>query len=129
MAKPPTLLFVALVLCAIALVACSSSSEEEVEKTMVFDLSIEGGELAIEDGSIRIRQGGDGSLRADSDEHGIVRLHGYDIEQEVGPDGSADIEVVADTTGRSSITFHPGGGGGVDSQKEINLGALEVRPR
>ena len=129
MAKPPTLLFATLVLCAIALVACSSSSEEEIEKTIVFDLSIEGGELDIEDGIIRVRQGDNIILRVDSDEQGILHLHGYDIEQEVGPDGSADIEVVADTTGRSSITFHPGGGGGVDSQKEINLGALEVRPR
>ena len=128
MAKLPerlSLLLVALVLCAIVLAACSSSSEEEAAKAIVFELNIVGGELSIEPGIIRVEQGDDVILRIDADEQGILHLHGYEIEKEVGPGGSIDIEIVADTTGRSSITFHPGG----SDQKEVNLGALEVRPR
>ncbi len=132
MAKLPkslSLLLASLVLCATALVACSSNSEEEAEKATVFNLTIEDGELNIESGLIRAEQGDDIILRVDADEKGVLHLHGYDIFREIGPGGSIEIEIVADTIGRSSITFHPGDGDDVDDQKEINLGALEVRPR
>ena len=59
MAKLPkrlSFLFASLVLCATALVACSSNSEEEAEKATVFNLKIEDGELNIESGLIRAEQ-------------------------------------------------------------------------
>jgi len=132
MAKLPkrlSLLLVSLVLCATTLVACSSNSEEETEKATVFKLTIEDGELNIESGLIRAEQGDDIILRVDADEKGVLHLHGYEIFREVGPGESTDIELVADDIGRSSITFHPVRGDDADDQKEINLGALEVRPR
>ena len=132
MAKLPkrlSLLLVSLVLCATTLVACSNNSEEETEKATVFNLKIVDGELNIESGLIRAKQGDGIILRVDAYEKGVLHLHGYEIFREVGPGESTDIELVADDIGRSSITFHPVGGDDVDGQKEINLGALEVRPR
>ena len=134
MAKLPKGLFfllAALVLSVTMLVACSSNSEEEDEKATVFDLKMEGGKLNIEDGIIRARQGDNIILRIDADEQGILHLHGYDIFTEVGPGKPTDIEITADATGRFSLTFRPGSRDdvGQDNQNEINLGALEVRPR
>ena len=90
MAKLPkslSLLLASLVLCATALVACSSNSEEEAENATVFNLTIEDGELNIESGLIRAEQGDDIILRVNADEKGVLHLHGYDIFREIGPDG------------------------------------------
>ena len=49
-----------------------------------------------------------------------LHLHGYDVEQEVGPGQKANLRFRADLTGRFEIEDH-------ESEKE--LGVLQVRPR
>jgi hypothetical protein len=59
-------------------------------------------------------------LRVSSDRPMELHLHGYDVEQEVGPGQKASLRFRADLTGRFEIEDH-------GSERE--LGVLQVRPR
>jgi plastocyanin len=87
------------------LAACSSTAEPQDRQ---FDLTIEHGAIELESGVITVTQGDNVSMNFSSDEDGLVHLHGYDIEQSVGPEGTLTIEFVADATGRYNFTFHKG---------------------
>ena len=60
------------------------------------------------------------TLRVSSDRPMELHLHGYDVEQEVGPGQKASLRFRADLTGRFEIEDHGA---------ERELGVLQVRPR
>lgn len=138
----PRAAFLLLVPIAIAIFgACGGGSGPENRE---FDLQIEDRKLDLDPVTIRVNQGDTVTLRIDSDEEGSVHLHGYDIKEEVVPGDTATMTLVANATGRFSMTFHPGGAerdeegveshegedvGHVEEEGEIPVGALEVHPR
>lgn len=83
-----------------------------------FDLSIEGGEMSPSD--ISANEGDQVTLRLTSDKPMEFHMHGYDLEREIEPGKTAELEFKADLTGRFEIEDH---------ETEEELGVLEVRPR
>jgi hypothetical protein len=82
-----------------------------------FDVSIENGEMSPAE--ISVIEGNRVTLRVSSDEPMELHLHGYDVEQEVGPGEKARLRFEADLTGRFEIEDH---------ESESELGVLQVRP-
>ncbi len=82
-----------------------------------FDVSIEGGQMSPAE--ISVNEGDRVTLRVSSDEPMELHLHGYDVEQEVGPGQKARLRFEADLTGRFEIEDH---------ESERELGVLQVRP-
>ena len=123
--------------------ACGGGAEPEARD---FDLQIEDKKLNFDPSVIKVKQGDTVTLRIDADESGTFHLHGYDIQKEVGPDGTTTMELTASATGRFNITFHPGGGGEEEHAEseeaqaegdehaegegeEIMIASFEVHPR
>ena len=80
-------------------------------------VSIEGGKMSPAE--ISVNEGDRVKLRVSSDEPMELHLHGYDVEQEVGPGQKARLRFRADLTGRFEIEDH---------ESERELGVLQVRP-
>ena len=95
-------------LAAISLAACSGS--DVGPQSRAFDLAIEEGAVELAGGVISVTQGDQVTLNFNADEKGLIHLHGYDIEQEVGPGEPTTFDFVADATGMYIFTFHGGGG-------------------
>ncbi len=68
---------------------------------------------------ISVSEGDRVTLRVSSDEPMELHLHGYDVEQEVGPGQKSRLRFEADLTGRFEIEDH---------ESESELGVLQVRP-
>jgi heme/copper-type cytochrome/quinol oxidase subunit 2 len=83
-----------------------------------FGVSIEEGEMSPSQFSVN--EGDRVTLSIESDEPLEVHLHGYDVEQDVGPGPTAELYFEADLTGRFEIENH---------ETEEELGELQVRPR
>ena len=83
-----------------------------------FDLAIKNGKMSPNE--ISVNQNDKVTLRVSSDKPMEFHLHGYDVEQEVGPGQKAKLRFEADLTGRFEMEDH-------ESEKE--LGTLQVRPR
>ena len=102
--KIMSLLLMAVVVSALALVACSSDDPEDV----LFKLAIEHGALTLDPPVMKVSQGDTVTLSFASDEHGSVHLHGYDEEFEVGPDEETTVVFEAGATGSFKLTLHGG---------------------
>jgi len=85
------------------LAACSVAAEPQDRQV---DLTIEHRAIELESGVITVTQGDNVSMNFSADESGLVHLHGYDIEQSVGPERVTTIKFVADATGRYNFSFH-----------------------
>ena len=88
-----------------------------VPRDRTIAVSIEGGEMSPAE--ISVNEDDSVTLRVSSDRPMEIHLHGYDVEQEVGPGQKASLRFRADLTGRFEIEDH-------ESEKE--LGVLQVRP-
>ena len=82
------------------------------------EASIEGG--AMEPSEVVVGEGDEVTLWVTSEEPVEVHVHGYDLEEEVGPDQAATLSIKAEETGRFGIEDHATG---------EELGALVVEPR
>ena len=133
-AKPfigPAFVVLALLVSVAVLSACGGPEGQDRE----FDLTFEHGDL--EPSVVRVDHRDNVTLRLDSDEHGTLHLHGYDIDLHVDPDGTAIMEFKADATGRFKITFHGieedpeegGDGNEHGEEEEREVASLEVLPR
>jgi hypothetical protein len=91
-------------------------AEEPQERT--FDLAIQ--EDALDPGEITVDEGDQVILLLTSDNPVEFHLHGYDLEEEVGPGEPAELSFDATITGRFEIENH---------DTEAVLGELIVRPR
>ncbi|NIM70388.1 MAG: hypothetical protein GTN86_09465 [Xanthomonadales bacterium] len=90
-------------------------------------LEISGRAVRHDTGTVRVSQGDTVELVWTSDEPGLLHLHGYDLEFEVGPDGPSAYVFEARATGRFPITSH--GFGGEQGHGHEALLYLEVYPR
>jgi hypothetical protein len=91
----------------------------------VFDLRIEGGEVAEELHTLRVTQGDSVRLRWTTDAPTILHLHGYDLEQEVAPGRVTEMRLEAYATGRFPLEVH----GSDHAHHDAPLLYLEVHPR
>jgi hypothetical protein len=82
------------------------------------EVSIEDGEMSPAE--ISVDEDDHVTLRVSSDKPMDLHLHGYDVEREVEPGGTAKLRFEADITGRFEIEDH---------ESERELGTLQVRPR
>ena len=72
----------------------------------VFELRIEGGEVADELRTLRVTEGDRVRLRWTADAPTVLHLHGYDVEQEVVPGRVTEMQLEAYATGRFPIEVH-----------------------
>ena len=93
-----------------------ASADEPRERT--FDLAIQEGVLVP--GEITVDEGDQVILLLTSDNPVEFHLHGYDLEEEVGPGEPAELSFDATITGRFEIENH---------HTEAVLGEIIVRPR
>jgi hypothetical protein len=104
---------------------CGARAQPGEPVEQVFELRIEGGEVADELRTLRVTEGARVRLRWTADAPTIVHLHGYDIEQEVAPGRVTELQFEAYATGRFPIEVH----GSDHSDHEAPLLVLEVYPR
>jgi len=102
----PTFLIIAsvVILSTMQLSACGRTENPEHK---YFALEIPMGTPNQELSSLVINQGDSLTIDLSSDQHGTVHLHGYDIEQDIGPDMKTTLDLLAEATGKFKITFHP----------------------
>ncbi|MDA1226707.1 MAG: hypothetical protein BZY79_05035 [SAR202 cluster bacterium Casp-Chloro-G4] len=112
-----SLVWSAVLMAAILLAACGGGAGPQARQ---FDLDIEHGAVELESGVISVTQGDQVTLNFSADEDGMVHLHGYDIELEVGPEEPTSFEFAADATGRYNFTFHEGGGDHHDADMDMS---------
>ncbi|MGH6905578.1 MAG: hypothetical protein ACREIR_22895 [Geminicoccaceae bacterium] len=91
----------------------------------VFELRIEGGEVADAVRILRVTEGDRVRLRWSADAPTSLHLHGYDIEREVAPGRVTEMQLEAYATGRFPIEVHDSD----HSDHEAPLLVLEVYPR
>jgi len=105
--------------------ACGANPREPAEQ--VFELRIEGGEVAQELRTLRVTEGDRVRLRWTADTPTVLHLHGYDLEQEVAPGQVSEFRFEAYATGRFALEVHSDAAG--HSHDEAPLVVLEVYPR
>jgi hypothetical protein len=105
---------------------CGAEAQSQRPVEQVFELRIEGGEVADEVRTLRVTEGDRVRLRWTADAPTILHLHGYDIEQEVAPGRVTEMQLEAYATGRFPIEVHAHG---ATSHHEAPLLVLEVYPR
>jgi FtsP/CotA-like multicopper oxidase with cupredoxin domain len=109
--------------------ACGANLQPEPPAEQVFELHLEGGEVAQDLRMLRVTEGDHVRLRWTADAPTVVHLHGYDLEQEVAPGRAAEFQFEAYATGRFTIEVHAEGDAGYHSHGEAPLVVLEVYPR
>ena len=83
-----------------------------------FDLEITEGGMDPEE--VSVREGDRVTMGITSDRPVEIHVHGYDLEEEVGPGGPTELSFEADLTGRFPMEDH---------ETEEELGVLVVEPR
>jgi hypothetical protein len=104
---------------------CGANAQSQRPVEQVFELRLEGGEVADEVRTLRVTEGDRVRLRWTADAPTILHLHGYDIEQEVAPGRVTELQFEAYATGRFPIEVH----GSDHFDHEAPLLVLEVYPR
>lgn len=69
---------------------------------------------------VSVREGDRVTMSITADRPVEIHVHGYDLEQEVEPDGTTELSFEADLTGRFPMEDH---------ETEAELGVLVVEPR
>lgn len=108
--------------------SCGTRAPPERPAEQVFELRIEGGEVADGLRTLGVTEGDRVRLRWTADAPTVLHLHGYDIEQEVVPGRVMEMQLEAYATGRFPIQVHAHGDGS-DHAHEAPLVVLEVYPR
>ena len=109
--------------------ACGANLQPEPPAEQVFELHLEGGEVAQDLRTLRVTEGDRVRLRWTADAATILHLHGYDLEREVVPGRAAEFQFEAYATGRFPVEVHAPGDAAHHSHDEAPLVVLEVYPR
>ena len=109
--------------------SCGTNLRPQGPVEQMFEVRLEGGEVAHDLRILRVTQGDRVRLRWTADAPTVLHLHGYDIEWEVAPGQVTELDLEAYATGRFSIEAHAEGGSGHHSHGEAPLVILEVHPR
>ena len=104
----------------VALAAAPAQVPGVLPKRHVFELFVKAGRLASGPAIIQVREGEAVTLRVSSDANDELHLHGFDLHARLTPGATAELEFVANRTGRFGLEMH-------ESHRE--LGALEIYPR
>jgi hypothetical protein len=108
----------------------ASSSFLAMAAELTFDLKIEHGRVPDNMRLIRVKEGDVVRLRWTADQPLILHLHGYDIEERIGPSAVTELTFTAYATGRFPIRVHAQGErAGNHAQEEAPLVDVEVYPR
>ena len=109
--------------------ACGANLAPQEPVEQVFELHIEGGEVAGEVRTLRVTEGDHVRLRWSADAPTILHLHGYDIEKAIAPGRVTEFDLQAYATGRFPIEVHGHGDASHHSHDKAPLVVLEVYPR
>ena len=109
--------------------ACGANLRPGESAEQVFELRIEGGEVADEMRKLRVTEGDRVRLRWTADAPTVLHLHGYDLEQQVAPGQVSEFRFEAYATGRFPLEVHAQGDAAGHSHDEAPLLVLEVYPR
>ena len=109
--------------------SCGANLRPQEPVEQVFELHIEGGEVAHDMRTLRVTEGDRVRLRWTADAPTVLHLHGYDIEQEVAPGQATEFVLEAYATGRFPVEVHAHGDASHHSHDEAPLVVLEVYPR
>lgn len=109
--------------------ACGANLRPQGPAEQVFELRIEGGEVADEVRTLRVTEGDRVRLRWTADAPTVIHLHGYDIESEIAPGRVTEFDLEAYATGRFPIEVHAPSDASRHSHDEAPLVMLEVYPR
>jgi hypothetical protein len=109
--------------------SCCANLRPQEPVEQVFELRIEGGQVAHEVRTLRVTKSDRVRLRGTADAPTDLRLHGYDIEQEVAPGRATEFDLEAYATGRFPVEVHAHGDASHHSHDEAPLVVLEVYPR
>ena len=95
-----------LVLCFLvpALLLLAACGPSDAPEQIAVTANFASGQMAPS--TITAKQGDTVTLKIESDNPGTFHLHGYDLEGESGSGSPAEIQFVADATGRFPLTFH-----------------------
>jgi hypothetical protein len=96
---------------------------------VTFDLRIERGQVPAKSRLVRVRQNDLVRLLWSSDQPIALHLHGYDIEQKVGPGAISEMKFTARATGRFPIQEHKPQAAGGGHTHGAPIVQLEVLPR
>ena len=97
---------------------------------VTFSLRIEHGQVPEAMRVIRVKEGDLVRLLVSTDRAAMLHLHGYDIEQQVGPGTVTEFAFKASATGRFPIHLHgPQARSGAETHEEAPLVYIEVYPR
>ena len=109
--------------------ACGGNLQREPPAEQVFELHLQGGEVARDRRTLRVTEGDRVRLRWTADAATILHLHGYDLEREVAPGRVTEFQFEAYATGRFPVEVHAHGDAADPSHDEAPLVVLEVYPR
>lgn len=96
----------------------SAAADSAVPK--LFELIVEKGRLASGPAVIQVQQGESLTLRITTDHDDELHLHGYDLTLPLHANQAAELQLLADRSGRFEYELH---------HAHSDLGALEVLPR
>jgi FtsP/CotA-like multicopper oxidase with cupredoxin domain len=109
--------------------SCGANLRPQEPVEQVFELRVEGGQVADEMRTLRVTEGDRVRLRWTADALTVLHLHGYDIEKEVGPGRVIEFAFEAYATGRFPVEVHAQGDASHHAHDEATLVVLEVYPR
>jgi hypothetical protein len=114
------------------LLACVAGSTTDPVKAaeVTSFLRIEHGQVPEAMRVIRVKEGDFVRLLVSADRAATLHLHGYDLEQQVGPGTVTEFAFKAYATGRFPIHLHsPQARAGAETHEESPLVYIEVYPR
>lgn len=109
--------------------ACAANMLMDGPAERVFDIRIEGGEVAEDMRAIRVTEEDTVHLHWSADAPLVLHLHGYDIEKEVKPGTLTEFTFDARITGRFPVDAHDKGESRGATHERKPIAYLEVYPR
>lgn len=97
------------------------------EESREFELTIKDKKLVPS--TMKVNEGDNVTFKVNSDEKGLLHLHGYDIEKEVNPGEVTILSFKADITGTFDIELHKQDAHEHEEEEDIVIGTLQVNPR
>ena len=97
----------------------SGAAIGEPSPRMEFALTVSNGRLVSGPAVLEVARGTEVAIRIRSDRADELHLHGYDLKLRIEPNEPAELDFVADKSGRFEYELH---------RADVALGVLEVAP-
>lgn len=109
--------------------ACARNKPMGPPAERVFELKIEGGQIAVDARTVRVLEKDTVHLHWSADAPLVLRLQAYGIEQAVEPGAVTEVTFEANMTGRFPFEAVEKGASRAAAQERNPIGYLEVYPR